>query len=103
MLKTLEAPHTCKICCLAQSPDGSTLVSGASDGIIRTWDVLTGNPLLCLEHDASLTDIELTDDGRIIIASDLDANLTIWDATSGAKIKSFKLDSFMNFVVVNDS
>jgi serine/threonine protein kinase/WD40 repeat protein len=54
--------------CAMISPDGTRLITGGADCVVRTWDLRTGDPLLSLsEPEYSVTNVRLVDDGRRIL------------------------------------
>ena len=72
--------------CAVFSPDGSQVVTGASDGVARCWDSATGRLLGMLPgHSARVIDIAFSADGRRI-ATATDPEARIWDASSRAQI-----------------
>lgn len=75
------------------SPDGTTLVSGTSDGIVEVWDVesLTrrGEPLTESNRTGSegtialitpLSSLKFSRDGSVLIAGQFDGETRFWDA-----------------------
>lgn len=75
-------------CHLAFSPDGTRLVSGGVDRVVRVCDVGTGDPhtapTLVLEgHRAEVCDVAFSPDGVRLASAGLDGTVRIWDATSG--------------------
>jgi len=74
------------------SPDGSSLAtSGWTDGKVRLWDAKTGQLLHELGQDAYVDypyDPSFSDDGQRLLTFSHDA-VYLWNASSGAKIKSF--------------
>jgi WD40 repeat protein/DNA-binding SARP family transcriptional activator/class 3 adenylate cyclase len=73
---------------IAFSPDGSTLASAGSDGVIRLFDPLTGNERLTLPgRGCEVTDIAFSPDGtRLASASGCDG-IRIWALDIGDLIE----------------
>jgi WD40 repeat protein len=85
-LITLQG-HSSGITVLSFAPDGSRLVSGDSAGIVKIWDVTTGQErasLWACEPGGCLTAIAISPDGaRLATAGFLDRSVRFWDAASG--------------------
>jgi WD40 repeat protein len=85
-LITLQG-HSSSINALAFAPDGSRLVSGDSVGIVKLWDVATGQErasLQACEPGAGLTAIAVSPDGALFVtAGFLDRSVRFWDAANG--------------------
>jgi WD40 repeat protein len=85
-LNTLPG-HSGGINALAFAPDGSRLVSGDSAGIVKVWEVTTGQErasLRACEPGAGLTAIVISPDGALFVtAGFLDRSVRLWDAASG--------------------
>jgi len=64
----------------AFSPDGTRVLTGSKDGVVRLWDAATGYPLSeSLQNGGSINVVEFSPDGRRFLSfADKDA-LRIWD------------------------
>ena len=79
------AGHQGGIFCL-EAKEGM-LFSASSDGIIKIWDLPTGNELRCLSgHQNSIQCLKVTD-GKLISGS-WDQTIKIWDIASGKELHS---------------
>jgi WD40 repeat protein/class 3 adenylate cyclase len=76
---------------LAFSPDGSKLVTGNQDDVVRVWDVRTlTTPLLELQGPTGhITDVAVTPDGADVLAASQDGSVRMWDLTSGHLVRVF--------------
>jgi len=64
---------------LSFSPDGKWLATGGRDGIVRIWEIATGEETLRLKgHEAQVDTIAFGPDGRTVLSSGNDANAYIW-------------------------
>jgi serine/threonine protein kinase/WD40 repeat protein len=69
------------------SPNDSVLASGHSDGVIRIWDVASGEPLgEIVGHDGRINSLTFTRDGRALLSSAHDSTIRI---ASIAEYRSF--------------
>jgi serine/threonine protein kinase/WD40 repeat protein len=79
-----ELPDGTDTCCLAFSPDGSMLAAGQGDGVIRAWEVATGQKSLELKgHEGRIREIAFSPDGRTIVSSSNDGRIRLWSVGLG--------------------
>jgi WD40 repeat protein len=75
---------------LAFSPDGKSLASAGSEGIIKIWDANTGESLYEWKgHTGPISGILFSEDGTSLITSSLDKTTKIWDIKTKKEISSF--------------
>ena len=62
--------HAASVVAVAYSPDGKTIASACSDGIVRLWHAATGQELFVVEdrHGRAITSLAFTADGRLLVA-----------------------------------
>ena len=73
-------------------------MTGFSEGAIHLWNAATGEPRgepLQLENKASTMD--WTADGKRLVFTDANRNVTVWDSDSCKKLHEFKHDSPLLF------
>jgi WD40 repeat protein len=73
---------------LALSPDGKILASGAgfADGVIRLWDVVSGNELGRLAgHRSGIHQLIFWPDGKTLASASFDQTIRLWDVTNPAQ------------------
>jgi WD40 repeat protein/tetratricopeptide (TPR) repeat protein len=80
--------HTALANCLAFSPDGTQIASGAADMSIKLWDLATGKATNTLRgHDKAVKKIRYSPDGgRLLSFGDEDTDIKIWDVVSGKEL-----------------
>ena len=79
--------HIDHVNCVAFSPDGRRLVSGASDKTIRVWDVITGKQITQFErHTGAVNSVAFSPDGTRIVSGSSDFTVRVWDVHSGKQI-----------------
>lgn len=72
---------------VAFSPDGSMLVSGSYDAIVRLWRVSDGSEVLELKgHEAWVRSISYSPDGSMLATASDDDTVRLWDVSSGNPI-----------------
>ncbi|HEX3050914.1 MAG TPA: hypothetical protein VHP83_09690, partial [Aggregatilineaceae bacterium] len=76
-----EAALSCEIYSLAFSPDGKTLVSGAKDGLMKLWDVATGEHWKTFD-DARVQELAFSPDGTLLTMVGSDNVVRLWNTTT---------------------
>lgn len=76
---------------LKWSPDGSFLVSGGGiGGVIRLWDVATGQLVQTFDGDSYVADmLAWSPDSMLLASNGHDQKIRIWDVKSGEQIAEF--------------
>jgi hypothetical protein len=73
---------------LAATPDTQRLASGGTDGMIRLWDVPSGQALRTLRgHTAAVSALAWRGDGNALLSGSRDGQLKYWDLQRGSEIK----------------
>jgi WD40 repeat protein len=83
--------HTDKVCSVAFSPDGTRLASAGHDHQLKIWDTASGKELRTIDPGLPVFNYNLvfSPDGARL-ASGVGSEVTVWDATSGQKSRTFK-------------
>jgi hypothetical protein len=89
-LQTLKG-HTELVFSAAYSPDGSRIVSGSQDKVVRIWDAKSGHTLRKLEgHTGAVRSAAYSPEGSRIVSGAVGGNLKIWDAKNGRELRTLK-------------
>jgi RNA polymerase sigma factor (sigma-70 family) len=83
--------HQGAVTCAAFAPDGKTLFTGSgSDRVIRLWEVATGKERRrFVGHEAEVTSLALSPDGRTLAAAGYDQTVRLWEVTTGKERRRF--------------
>jgi hypothetical protein len=65
---------------IACSPDGRLLAVACTDGLIRTWDIVTGKELLPAAHEAAVQTVVFSSDGKTLHSFGADNKARVWPA-----------------------
>ena len=66
--------------------DGRQIAAGGVDGIVRTWDPVTGRPALpSIDHGASISALAYDPTGTSLASGGMDSTVNVWSATSGRR------------------
>lgn len=70
------------------SPNGQWLASAGADGMVRVWNVLTGDERLALKHapGSEVRDVAFSPDGALIASVGNDRTVCLWDAKTGERL-----------------
>lgn len=70
------------------SPDGRQVVAGGDDGLIRRWDLESGDPIgePLAGHTGKVVAAQYVSDGRWIASTGADETVRIWDAATGVVV-----------------
>lgn len=79
--------HGGRIFAVALTLDGNSVASGGDDGILRIWDMRTGDLTRKFSgHDGAITCLALSGDGAICLTGGSDGNVGIWDMTGRRRL-----------------
>jgi WD40 repeat protein len=80
-----------EVICVGVSRDGTRVVSGSSDGLVRIWDTSTGAEVRTLEgHTGWVLSVAFSADGTRIVSGSYDKSVRIWDASTGAEVHTLE-------------
>lgn len=85
---------------VAISPDSKWLASGGIDGIVRIWNMETGEFTRALVgHDSYVFSLAFSPDGRTLAsAGSWDYTARLWDTRTGMMLKTFKHEGYVSKV-----
>jgi WD40 repeat protein len=67
---------------IAFSPDSRWVLTASLDGTVRAWEAMTGRPIEPpLVHDAAVTELDLSGDGRRLATVCADKSVLLWRIT----------------------
>ncbi|MCI0748506.1 MAG: hypothetical protein L0Y58_24120, partial [Verrucomicrobia subdivision 3 bacterium] len=75
-------------------PGEGQIVSGSKDGAVRHWDVAKGETLRILKHEAAVTAIAVSGDGKRLVSADLTNAARLWNLEDGKLIAELKGDRY---------
>jgi WD40 repeat protein len=84
--------HDFNVHCVAYSPDGKLLFSGATDRSIRVWEADSGNYIRSLTtHTGTVLSLAVTRDGTRLASGSRDGTVVIWDLETYAPLEQFTI------------
>lgn len=87
--ETAKLPHKDEVLSLSFSSDSKSVVAGGEDGVVALWNLET-RARKCEGISPKRTGIacvRFAPSGRYVVSADINSNVTLWDATTGAEIK----------------
>lgn len=82
--------HARPVRAVALSPDGTRVVSGDEDGVLRVWDAATGKCLATVQaHQGVIHDLAVSPNGKGIATAGADNCVKVWSMASFACLRSF--------------
>ena len=91
-LYNLHTSFTGAVNTMTFSPDGRTLATGHYDGLIRLWDMNTGQKIREIETPAVVQSLAFNRDGRILASggSFEDSRIRLWDIVNGTMLRELE-------------
>ena len=76
--------HSEGVASVAFSPDGTRVVSGSWDRLVRIWNAATEDIECALEgHSSRVTSVAFSPDGTHVVSGSIDMSVRIWSAMAG--------------------
>jgi WD40 repeat protein len=81
--ETIPAHSGLGVNCVAVSPDGKTIATGAVDGTIKLWDAITYKQFASLAgaHGGGVKTVQFSPDSKVLASGGGDKIAKLWDAT----------------------
>lgn len=71
------------VLCFTLSPDGKYLLTGSTDGMVRLWDILSGNLMRTLSgHSGPVLSIAVSPDNLHAASGEEDGSVIVWDLST---------------------
>ncbi len=87
------AEHPRVVYAVAWGPSGDVVVSGGSDGMLRWWDVQSGECVRVRKaHQGTIRSLRRSPDGRRLASCGDDGAITLWDLHSGEQLRTLRRD-----------
>ena len=85
-----ESPDLGNVLCVAYAPDGRTVVSGATDMVVRLWDVRSGTQKAALKgHSGAIYSVAFSPDGLTVASGSHDKTVRLWNVETGQQLGVF--------------
>lgn len=65
------------------SPNAETLATGDGEGVVRLWNLATGNVRLLTGHTGFVFGVRFSPDGKILATGDENGTIILWDWVAG--------------------
>lgn len=93
-LQSVSAHSGYGVTCLAVSPDGKFVATGATDGTVKLWEAATLKPITFLAgaHPGGVKSVQFAPDSKLLASSGNDKTAKLWDVTGEKPELKFKLE-----------
>ncbi|MCA9912982.1 MAG: hypothetical protein KC496_06520, partial [Anaerolineae bacterium] len=89
--------HESSVTYSSREDETNRLLTGTTSGVIRIWDLETGELLQLMRHRAGLTRAIWNEDGSRVLTGSYDGTAKIWDAATGQELISVDADTTAGF------
>jgi serine/threonine protein kinase len=95
--------HSGTVRCLSYTPDGSRLITGGDDQVIRVWNTNTGQLLFNLTgHTSAIKSLTIKSDGSTLVSASDDKTIKVWNLSNGQILHTLTgHTSYLNAVVIS--
>jgi translation initiation factor 3 subunit I len=101
VLKRIEGPQG-RITRVMWGPLNQTIITGGEDGMIRSWDVDTGEVVhMAQDHTKQVQHLSMSDDKSHFISASLDKTAKVFDAETLECLKTYAADRPVNAAILS--
>lgn len=94
---SIISAHGNRVECIAFDPNGTKLITGDADGLIRVGPLTGETPLLLYGHQSSIVDIQVHPNGKWILSGEEKHPIVrLWRMPQGEPLQSLPLQEFQN-------
>ncbi|MCI0457688.1 MAG: hypothetical protein L0Z62_12020, partial [Gemmataceae bacterium] len=98
-LGTIRLQHGAPAWAIAFAPDGRSLASAGSDGVVHVWETATGKELLRIENEQlpvvgseTITGLAYAPDGKTLAGARANQPVCLWDVATGKELRQFGVE-----------
>ena len=101
VVKRIEGPQG-RVTRVMWGPLNKTIITGGEDGIIRSWDVESGDVLkMSQDHSKQIQHLVMSDDGSHFISASLDKTAKVFDSETLECLKTYAADRPANAAIMS--
>ncbi|MCH8147745.1 MAG: hypothetical protein IH987_07085, partial [Planctomycetes bacterium] len=79
--------HEDQVFAVAFSPEGSLLATGGETGVLRLWEIWSGEEVLRWKaHPYGITSLVFSRDGKTLVSASWDETIRAWDPATGRQL-----------------
>lgn len=73
---------------IAFSPNNHHIASGSAEGVVRVWDALSGEQVVCTlkQHSGPVYGLAFSNDASMLVSASKDRTIVIWNPSNGSVV-----------------